>query len=77
VQALEVSNVQVITQTIKALCAEPLHSHLLREQLKTVAKLYEEFTKFSKSEVLLCRLEQQRKAPKHDEASKPTCYNDN
>jgi hypothetical protein len=51
---------------------------LVREQPKIVAKLYEEFTKFSKSEVLHFRkLEQQRKAPKHDEAPRPPGYNDN
>jgi hypothetical protein len=37
---------------------------------KTVANLYENFAKFSKSEVLhFWKLEQQRKAPKHDKAS--------
>jgi hypothetical protein len=41
-------------------------------------ELYEDFTKFNKSEVLqFHKLEQQRKAPKHDEASRPTRYNDN
>jgi hypothetical protein len=39
--------------------------------LKTVAELYENFTKFGKSEVLHFRkLEEQSKAPKHDEASR-------
>jgi protoheme ferro-lyase len=51
-QALEVSNDQFITQTMKALWAGPLHSHVVREKLKTVTKLYENFTKFSKLEVL-------------------------
>jgi hypothetical protein len=51
-QALEVSNDKVITQAIKALCVRPLHSHLVGERPKTVPKLYEEFAKFSKSEVL-------------------------
>jgi hypothetical protein len=52
VQASEVSNDQVITQAIKALHAGPLHSHLVRERPKTIMELYEEFAKFSKSEVL-------------------------
>jgi hypothetical protein len=77
-QALEVSNDQVIAQAIKDLCTEPLHSHLVREQPKTVTELYLNFTKFSKSEVLHFRkLEQQRKAPNYDEASRPTRYNGN
>jgi hypothetical protein len=39
---------------------------------------YDNFAKFSKSEVLhFLNLEQQRKTPKHDEASRPACYNDN
>jgi hypothetical protein len=77
-QAPEVSNDQVIAQAIKALCVRPLHSHLVRERLKIVAELYEEFAKFSKSEVLhFHKLEQQRKTPKHDDASRPTHYNDN
>jgi hypothetical protein len=38
-------------QAIKALRAGPLHSYLVREQPKTVSKLYDQFTKFSKSEV--------------------------
>jgi hypothetical protein len=55
-----------------------MHSQLIREQLKTVVELYEEFVKFSKPDVLhFHKLEQQRKVPKHDEASRPTCYNDN
>jgi hypothetical protein len=51
---------------------------LVRERLKTDVGLYEEFAKFSKLEILhFQKLEQQRKAPKHDEASKPSHYNDN
>jgi hypothetical protein len=50
-QAPEVSNDQVIAQAIKALCAGPLHSHLVRERPKIVSKLYEQFMKFSKSEI--------------------------
>jgi hypothetical protein len=42
-----------------------LHSHLVRERPKTIAELYEEFTKLSKSKVLhFLKLEQQ------------ICYND-
>jgi hypothetical protein len=51
-QALEVFDDQVITQAIKALHTGPLHNHLVRERPKIVAKLYNEFTKFSKSDVL-------------------------
>jgi hypothetical protein len=48
---MEVSDDQVIAQAIKALHAGPLHSHLVREQPKKVPELYEQFTKFSKSEI--------------------------
>jgi hypothetical protein len=76
-QAPEVSDDQVIAEAIKGLCTGSLHSHLVSEQSKTVVGLYE-FTKFSKLEVLHFRkLEQQRKASKHNEASRPTHYNDN
>jgi hypothetical protein len=51
-KALKVSDDQVIAQAIQALHVRPLHSHLVKEQPKTVAELYEEFIKFSKSEVL-------------------------
>jgi hypothetical protein len=41
-------------------------------------ELYKEFVNFSKSDVLQFRkLEQQRKAPKHDEALRLIHYNDN
>jgi hypothetical protein len=40
-QASEVSDKQVIAQAINALCAGPLHNHLVREQTKTVLELYE------------------------------------
>jgi hypothetical protein len=40
-QALEVFNDQVIAQSIKALRAGPLHSHLVREWPKIVSELYE------------------------------------
>jgi UDP-2,3-diacylglucosamine pyrophosphatase LpxH len=51
VQTSEVSDEQAITQAIKALCAGQLHSHLVRECPKTLEGLYEEFRKFSRSEV--------------------------
>jgi hypothetical protein len=58
-----------ITQAIKALWARPLHRHLIREQPKTVPKLYDQFAKFSKSEIYHSRkLEQQRKTSRPDEA---------
>jgi hypothetical protein len=77
-QALEVSDDQVIALAIKALCARPLHGHLVRERPKTVLEMYENFAKFSKSEVLhFQKLEQQRNVPKHDEASRPTQYREN
>jgi hypothetical protein len=50
-RAPEVSDDQVISQAIKALCTGPLHSHLVRERPKTVSELYEQFTKFSKFEI--------------------------
>jgi hypothetical protein len=41
-------------------------------------ELYEEFTKFSKSEVLhFCKFEQQTETTKHDEAPRPPRYSDN
>jgi hypothetical protein len=76
-QAPEVSDGQVIAQAIKAIRAGPLHSHLVREQPKIVLELNEQFTKFSKSEVQhFCKLEQQRKVAKPDEAPRPR-YSDN
>jgi hypothetical protein len=50
-RAPELPDKQVIDQAIKALGAGPLHSHLVRERPKTVSELYEQFTKFSKSEI--------------------------
>jgi hypothetical protein len=77
-QAPEVSDDQVIAQAIKALRAGPLHSHLVRERPKTVQELYDNFQKFSNLEVLhFQKLEQQRKIPKENKASRPTCYNRN
>jgi hypothetical protein len=76
-QAPEVLDDHVIAQAIKALRVGPLHSHLVREQPKIVLELYEQFSKFSKSEVQnFCKLEQQRKATKPDEAPRPR-YSDN
>jgi hypothetical protein len=76
-QAPKVSDDQVIVQAIKALWARPLHSHLVRDRLKTVSELYEQFTKFSKSEVQHFRkLEQQTKTPKQNVAPRPR-HNDN
>jgi hypothetical protein len=76
-QAPEVLDDHVIAQAIKALRVGPLHSHLVREQPKIVLELYEQFSKFSKSEVQhFCKLEQQRKATKQDEAPRPR-YSDN
>jgi hypothetical protein len=60
-----VSDEQVIAQAIKALRAGPLHSHLVREQPKTVPELYDQFAKFSKSEIQhFHKPEQQRKVAK-------------
>jgi hypothetical protein len=50
-QAPKVLDEQVIPQAMKALRAEPLHSHLVKERSKTVLELYEQFTKFSKFEI--------------------------
>jgi hypothetical protein len=71
-QSLEVSNDQVIAQPMKSLCAGPLHSHLVRERPKTVLELYEQFAKFSKSEIQhFHKLDQQRKISKPDKAPRP------
>jgi hypothetical protein len=75
-QAPEVSDEQVIAQDIKALRAGSLHSLLVREWPKTVPELYDQFAKFSKSEIQHFRkLEQQWKMAKLDEAPRP-CYGD-
>jgi hypothetical protein len=50
-QAPEVSDEQVITQAIKALRVGPLHYHLVIERPKIVIELYDQFAKFSKSEI--------------------------
>jgi hypothetical protein len=71
-QALKVSDDQVIAQAIKALCAGPLRSHLVRGWSKIVLEHYEQFAKFSKSEIQhFHKLEQQRKISKLDEAPRP------
>jgi hypothetical protein len=76
-QASKVCDDQVIAQTIKALCAGPLYSQLVRERSKTVPELYDQFTKFSKSAIQhFHKLEQQRKISKPDEAPRPF-YNEN
>jgi hypothetical protein len=75
-QASEVSNEQVITQVIKALHADQLDNYLFREHPRMLEELYDNFRKFNKSEVLhFCKLEQQRKVPKENEASRSTKYN--
>jgi hypothetical protein len=71
-QAPNVSDDQVIAQAIKALRVGSLHSHLVREWPKIVSELYEQFAKFSKSEIQhFHKLEQQRKIAKPDEAPRP------
>jgi hypothetical protein len=76
-QAPKVSDEQVIAQAIKALRAGPLHNHLIREWPKTVLEPYEQFMKFSKSEIQhFGKLEKQRKVSKFDEALRPR-YNKN
>jgi hypothetical protein len=71
VQALEVSDDQVIVQAIKALCAGPLYSHLVRERPKIVLELYKQFAKFSKYEIQHFRkIEQQRKTSRPNEVQK-------
>jgi hypothetical protein len=62
-------------QAIKVLHACQLHNHLLREFPKTLEELYDNFQKFSRSEVLhFHKLDQQRKVPKESESSRPTKY---
>jgi hypothetical protein len=71
-QAQEVFDKQVIAQAIKTLRVGPLRIHLVRERLKTVSKLYNQFAKFSKSEIQhFHKLEQQRKLAKPDKAPRP------
>jgi hypothetical protein len=71
-QAPEVSDEQVIAQAIKALRAGPLENQVVREQSKTLSEHYEQFRKFSNSEVQhFRRLEQQRKVAKSDKITRP------
>jgi hypothetical protein len=51
-QALEVLDEQLIMQAIKALRVGQLHSNLVREHPITLEELYNNFHKFSRSEVL-------------------------
>jgi hypothetical protein len=75
-QAPEVSDEQVITQPIKALHAAKLHSCPVRECPRTLKELYDNFHKFSRSELLHFRkLDQQKKVPRENEASRPAKYN--
>jgi hypothetical protein len=70
-QASEVLDEQAITQAIKELRAGQLHSHLVREHPKTLEGLYEEFWKFSRSEVShYHKLHQQRKVTNENEGSR-------
>jgi hypothetical protein len=74
-QAPEVSDEQAITQAIKALHAGELHSHIVMERRKTLEGLYEEFWKFSRSEVShYHKLDQQRKVTNENEGSRPFKY---
>jgi hypothetical protein len=74
-QAPEVSDEQAITQAIKERRAGELHSHLVRELPKTLEGLYEEFWKFSRSEVSHYRkLDQQWKVTNENEGSRPFKY---
>jgi hypothetical protein len=60
-QALEVSDEQAITQSIKALRTGQLHSHLMRERPRTLEELYDEFHKFGRADVQqFCKPGQQR-----------------
>jgi hypothetical protein len=71
-QAPKVSDDQVIAQAIKALRAGSLHNHLVRERPKIVLVLYEQFAKFSKSEIQhIHKLQQQRNFLQPDEAPRP------
>jgi hypothetical protein len=71
-QAPEVSDDQVIAQAMRALRVGPLHSHIVGEWPKVVSKLYEQFAKFSKSEIQhFHKFEQQRKISLPDKAPRP------
>jgi hypothetical protein len=71
-QAPEVSDEQAIMQAMRA---DQLRSHLVRERPQTLKELYEEFQKFSRSEVShFHMLDQQRKTTNENEASRPFKY---
>jgi hypothetical protein len=75
-QALEVSDEEAIMQAIKALHAGQLHSHLVRERLRTLEELYEEFQKFSRAEVMhFHKLGHQRKPASENKNTRPFKYN--
>jgi hypothetical protein len=62
-------------QAIKVMHVGQLHSYLVREHLRTLEELYDNFWKFSRSEVLhFCKLGQQRKVSNENEGSRPTKY---
>jgi hypothetical protein len=72
-QAPEVSDEQAIMQAIKALHAGQLNSHLVREHLRTLEELYDNFRMFSRFDVLHFRkLGQQRKIINENKSSRPT-----
>jgi hypothetical protein len=63
-------------QATKALRVGQLHNYLVQERPTTLEELYDNFRKLSKSEVLhFCKIDQQRKAPRVNEASRSTKYN--
>jgi hypothetical protein len=48
---------------------------MVRERLKTLEELYDNFQNFNRSKVLhFHKLDQQRKVPKENEGSRPTKY---
>jgi hypothetical protein len=71
-QAPEVSDEQVITQAIKTLCTGQLHSYPVRGWPRTLQELYDNFCKFSRSEVLHFRkLDQKEKFPRRTKPQDP------
>jgi hypothetical protein len=73
-QASGVSD-EVITEAIKALRVSQLHNNLVRECQRTLEELYDNFRKFSRSEVLhFHKLGQQRKIINENESSRPAKY---
>jgi hypothetical protein len=76
VQALKVLDEQAITQAIKVLRVGQLNNHLVRECPRALEELYDNFWKFSGSEVLHFReLGQQRNTPNENEGSRAAKYN--